>query len=279
MVPTMQVPRHHASLSSHHADPWLIVEERSSADRTSSVVAWAHDGGRADRSEELHRKWRESTERDARRSAQSSLIAEFPPTRWVTVPEGNSGIKVNDDRGADVVMRLPATLRAHVEVTERTSVTGKSTWQRTSPHEVTIEIERDLGDHGDARASVAAVTIRRMGDTPVTAGVVRAVLVGELVDWTLSRAPVIDGRPLGERHPATAEAQRPLRRRTGKRGRSYDLVRVAEVAQSAADDDEPVPAAVARELSIGLRTAKRALREARLAGLVPHSNRSRPHSA
>jgi len=254
----------------------MIVDQRSTPE--GFLCAWAHEHDEPDRAEELHRAWRDSSgvEHD---EARQRLIAEFPPSRWVTAADDDSGVRITVN-GETVTMLLPATLRAVVEVEEKTSGPGRSSWSRHSEHEVAIELERVV-DGDEAWVAVASVAVRRLGATQVTSGVLRDIGVGELVDWMLTRAPVVTGvdEYLGPGHPAAAAVRRATGRKSGKRGdRVVSPAEVAEVVRAAPPrgQDRALAQAFPHD---SMRTVKRALAEARELGLVEHSARSRPSSS
>lgn len=260
-------------------DGWLIVDQRES-ESGGLLYAWAHDRGEFERADELHRAWAECLDDDEWQEARERLVAEFPPTRWVTAMRGGEAIRITGDHDT-VVMQLPATLRAIVDVEERTAATaGKAAWSRHSQHEITIEVERDVdGEH--ARVAVAAVSIRRLGRTQVTAGVLRDLGVGELVDWMLTRGPVVDALDdyLGPGHPAAASVRRATGRKSGKRGdHLVTPAAVADVVRSAEPRGQDRALRQAFP-NVGMRTLKRALAVARSEGLVEYSPRSRPSSS
>jgi hypothetical protein len=282
----MQGAQNPARQQGHKAvgDGWLIVEQRRiDPDNGGEPVwefAWSHDGGRGRRASKLAAAWRES-EGAAKRAAHEQLLAQFPPSRWVRVPRigiAGSGITVTG-HGDPVTMFLPATLRAVVEVVERTSAGDKrAAWKRSSCQEVTIEVDRQIASEGTPRASVESVMVRRLGDTSVTAGVVRNVHVGELVDWLLTRPPVVhtsDGGYLGPGHRPAAEALRAVGRRTGRR--SEQVVTPSDVAYAVAAAPPRRQGATLAEAfpNVGRRYLMRRLAEARDLGLVEHTSRSR----
>lgn len=249
-------------------DGWLIVGQRLvPPERATREIAWAHDGGKAELAAQLSEKWRDAAKSD-RAAARQHLLDTFPPTRWVTAVT-DSGITVTGyDEG--LVMHLPATVRARLSVTE--------SWGRRSEHEVTLDIVRDINADGRPRAALESFSIRRCGDTPVTAGIVSAIKLGELIDWALTRAPVVhttEGGYLGPGHPAAAEVVRAAGRRTGKRGGPLvSLEQVAEVAR-AAPPRRLTSTLLGAFPGVGRRSLMRLLAEARAKGLVEHTALSR----
>lgn len=279
------------------SDGWLLVGQRRVGGGWE--CEWAHDAGRTEDAQRLHAAWVAAEGKHARLAARESLIMAFPPTRWLRT-HGRSGIEVTtSDR--PVTIYLPATLRAVVEVTERGSKDvypqrapdgEKHRWERTSSHEVTIQVVRDLVD-GRPRAAINSVTVSRSGSTPVSAGVLRYLCLGDLVDWMLTREPVVAtarvggqhvGRYvvggelvsgyLGPKHPAAKEVLRTVQRRTGKRiGPKVTPEQIAQVARAATPRHQGQALADAFPQT-SRRTLYKLLAQAREMGLVDHSPRS-----
>jgi len=254
-------------------DGWSIVEQTQDRADGRRRVSWAHAPGQQWAAVAALVESTATAEGAERGNRLRELIERFPPSRRVWAKHG-SGLRLDGHDGRIVFVNLPARMVAEVDVQTH----------RTARHEVTIELVRDVHDDGqEARAVVDSVTVRRLGAEQVTAADLRAINVGELVDWMLTRAPVVEwvdgdgtaGAYLGAGHPAAAEARRAAGRRTGKRGdRVVTPQAVAEVAATA--PSRRLGAALASAFpGVGRRTLMAALAEARAAGLVEHTNRSR----
>jgi hypothetical protein len=201
---------------------------------------------------------------------------EDEPTRWLRSNMGMSasGIRI-DGYGADVFINLPAEVRSRQQLDERA---GGRVW-RSSSYEVVARIEREIGPDGDVRAVVDSVSVRRLGTVGVTSGVLRFNL-GELVDWSLTRAPVSERSGdassfLGPGHPAAADALRASRRKTGKRGPDVVSVEaVAEVVRNAPPRRQGAALAEAFP-NVARSTLQAALKLAREQDPTLHTARSR----
>lgn len=191
--------------------------------------------------------------------------------REITARPGVGGqaiaVERDDHRSPMIYVNLPAEMTGTVTVDES---------YRTEPYDVAVRLVVDESGP-EPRAVVDSVTVRRAGGAQVTAGALRSLRLGDLVDFMLTRFPVIEwtaadgttGDYLG-----TGEAAEVLRvsgRRTGKRGVGVNPSEVARVAAAAPPRGRV--RAVATHFGIGERTAKRALAEAYDAGVL---DRCRP---
>jgi hypothetical protein len=179
------------------------------------------------------------------------------------------------DQGDDVVLRL--WLPGGINVEDDPVV----------PWNVYLYAELDEQDH----VIVTKLEIhRRAGGPGITAAGLRDVLVGELLDELLSRPKVarlvrrtdsdnVDDWPVVEGDVPPALLAEARRRTQTQRGRIADpgevrakLERVAEVTRQAKPGK--VLSTLTRTLNMSEGAAKKALRQAREAGLLEHSNRS-----
>jgi len=190
------------------------------------------------------------------------LASDDEASRWIRSRRGLTSDQIvlrdDDSRGGRIALNLPATITAHLSISE-------GTW-RTSRHEVEFDLMDD--DEDPPRVIVDAVRIRRLESSGVTAAALRGFKLQALVDWAMTREPLCDGFAADDSLYRLLPEVRTAVRRSGRKGKTnLDPRAVAEVAA-----DAP-----ARRLTVTLKQAfpahsrssiNRALKKAREDGLL-----------